>query len=161
LPFCSWCGSQVSESAEIVYRKAQGRYPLLCESCMLWEMDRRSSERFACVRCGGEIDFLRRFAIRRMEEEGISPQQLCLDCLRRQLDVVVADPHRSPKEAMTQVLLLDDWLKEKWPSPFRQDFNVLCPWCLAFLSFEKISRLRKGELVSCDDCGTTLTSDII
>jgi len=147
---CSWCGDPISNSAAEVYLKGDGRYPLLCDSCMLKEMDRKISERRVCESCGGPMEYLRRIAIKRMEHKGYSPQRLCLTCLRKQLDVGVIVPHRFSKDGVAQVLFMDEW----GPSSTK---TIVCPWCLSSLSSDNIEGLRKGELIRCDYCRTTMT----
>jgi len=161
LSLCSRCGARVGESAEQVYRKGQGKYPLLCDACMLWEMDRRSSERATCESCGRRLELLRRNAITRMERQGLSPPRTCLTCLKKQLDSSHADTPSITSPRANQLLQMDSRVESKQPHPSIREQRVLCPWCLSTLSDQNLAKLRWGHVVTCDDCGTTLTSDIL
>lgn len=160
MSLCSQCDARVSMSAEQVYRRGQGKYPLLCDACMLWEMDRRSSERATCESCGRRLELLRRNAITRMEREGLSPPRTCLTCLKRQLDSSLNGTPPIPSPGKNQLLEMDNWVERKQASLSSGEHRVLCPWCLSTVSDQNLAKLRWGHVVTCDDCGTTLTSGI-
>jgi len=159
LSLCSRCGASVSRSAEQVYRRGQGRYPLLCDSCMLQEMDRRASERATCESCGRRIERLRRNAITRMERQGLSPVRLCLTCLKKQLDSSTSDTYSGPSYAADTLPQMDDWGETIPVSSSSSEHRVLCPWCLSTLPHEDLVKLKRGHRVTCAECGSTLTSD--
>jgi protein-arginine kinase activator protein McsA len=160
LSLCSKCGTRVGVSAEQVYRRGQGKYPLLCDACMLWEMGRRSSERATCESCGRRLELLRRNAITRMEREGLSPPRTCLTCLKKQLDSSLASTPSFTSPRTNQLLQMDNRAESKQTPHSISEHRVLCPWCLSTLSDQNSAKLRWGHVVTCDDCGTTLTSDI-
>lgn len=147
-------------SAEQVYRRAQGKYPLLCDACMLEEMDRQSSERVTCESCGRRLGLLRRNAITRMEREGLSPTRTCLTCLKKQLDSSHAETPSITTSRPDQFPQMENWAESSQTSPSIRERRVLCPWCLSALSARNSARLNRGHVVTCDDCGTKLMSDI-
>ncbi len=158
---CVRCGTQVGDSAERVFHRGKGRYPLLCEPCMLREMIRRSAERVLCESCGRRIESIRRIAIRDMEGNGHSPSRLCLACLRKQLDESVSAPHVHPKHGTKRGLYRNDWTADRSPFIQRSEHKALCPWCFFSLSPQNIAQLVEEGEIHCHDCGATLTPDIL
>ncbi|MFQ5831403.1 MAG: hypothetical protein ACE5H4_01730 [Candidatus Thorarchaeota archaeon] len=151
----------MGDSAERVFRRGEGRYPLLCEPCMLREMIRRSAERVLCESCGRRIESIRRIAIRDMEGHGQSPSRLCLACLRKQLDESATAPYVHPRHGTKRGLYRDDRPPDGSPFIQRTKHKVLCPWCFFSLSSKDITQLVEEGEIHCHDCGATLTPDIL
>ena len=151
MPVCTRCGSSVSKEGEEVYRQREKQYPLLCDKCLLSEMDMRITERRFCVSCGNPLSPYRLYVMVRTKRKGGNPLRLCFDCLRKEMDK--KRPH-SAMIAQTGPEIFIEKLEENG-----QDFVIelnhkwVCPRCYTPLSTANLNRLNNGLLVHCDQCG--------
>jgi DNA-directed RNA polymerase subunit RPC12/RpoP len=148
---CTRCGRPVSREGEDIYRQRKGQYPLLCDICLLAEMDMRITERRFCVSCGNPLSPYRLYLMVQIKRQGGIPLRLCFNCLRKYMDKTRPTPtiieHNGPEPSIEH---LDE---------SEQDFAIelnhewVCPRCLTPLSSANLDRLNNGRLAHCDYCG--------
>ena len=160
MPTCFRCSKSVSPTAEEVCRQSGSRYPLLCESCLLLEMDLRIAERRFCESCGSPLSFYRRFIMMQRKRQGTTPLRLCLTCLRKKLD---SERERATSDARLGPQITEHKTSEHEPEPMIDtqtgEIRWACSKCLRLLSTASIERFTTGRPVHCEHCGIWMKSE--
>lgn len=151
MPVCTRCEKPVSKEGEEVYRQRKDQYPLLCDKCLLSEMDMRITERRFCISCGNPLSPYRLFLMVQTKRKGGTPLRLCFDCLRKEMDK--ERPYSSLMKQNGPEIIIGNKDENGQDFAIELDHKWVCPRCYNPLSTANIDRLNNGLLAHCGQCG--------
>lgn len=139
MPQCSVCGKEMRPRIAARIRRMTGG-TIVCRNCALKARDRKDPPQHICKSCGGKIEpgILRR--IIRARSRGRRAPMMCRNCfLTRRQEKFPTPPSKSDP------LDVDEWE---------------CVKCGGPLEPEEVNDIKRGQSVSCEYCGSTVTIDL-